>query len=152
LDTLSVFEPRLPSFLTNPREIPEYETELLKWIIDATKTLGFVETFMRLPILEDKLLLAAHSLLIEMTAPLAFTAPQLLHTLPLVGVLLTFKHGKSVQAGFHVCRQYRFSNISCQCSRSMFPTPIARMRIETLPKYPWRWRKMLSNTSARLRC
>ena len=102
LDALSVFEPRLSSFLTNPAGIPEYETELLKGIVAATRTLGFVETFKRLPILDDKFLLAAHSLLIEMIAPLAWTAPQLLHTLPLVGVLLTFKHGKSVHAIVHV--------------------------------------------------
>jgi hypothetical protein len=113
LEALSVFEPRLSSFLNNPAQIPEYETELLKDIVRATRTFGFVETFKRLPILDDKFLLAAHLLLIEMIAPLAWAAPQLLHTLPLVGVLLTFKHGKNVQAVMHVHLLYDFSNVRC---------------------------------------
>jgi len=108
LEALSVFESRLSSLLNNPAEIPDYETELLKDIVTATRTFGFVETFKRLPILDDKFLLAAHSLLIEMIAPLAWAAPQLLNTLPLVGVLLTFKHGKNVQAVVHVHLLYDF--------------------------------------------
>ena len=102
LEALSVFEPRLSSLLSHPGEIREHETELLNSIVKATEPVGFIETFKRLPILEDKFLLAAHSLLIEMIAPLAWAAPQLLHTLPLLGVLLSLKHGKNVQSVFHV--------------------------------------------------
>jgi len=152
LEALSVFEPRLSSFLNNPAEIPDYETELLKDIVRATRTFGFVETFKRLPILDDKFLLAAHSLLIEMIAPLAWAAPQLLHTLPLVGVLLTFKHGKNVEAAVHVKLLYGFSNVRCQCSRSMFLILIARMPIEVLLKFRWRWQRMPSKVSEHLGC
>jgi|SRR5277367_4777889 len=152
LEALSVFEPRLSSFLNNSKEIPQYETELLKGIVKATRTFGFVETFKRLPILEDAFLLAAHSLLIEMIAPLAWAAPQLLHTLPLFGVFLTFKHGKNVQSVVHVHILYGFSNVRCRCSRSIFLIPIARMPIEVLPKLPWKWQRMPSKTSGPLGC
>jgi hypothetical protein len=102
LEALSLFEPRLPGFVSNPIGVASYESELLKSIIEITKDSGIAESFGKLPALIDKFLLAAHSLIIEMIAPLAWGAPHLLNTLPLLGVLLTFKHGKCIQSAFHV--------------------------------------------------
>jgi hypothetical protein len=101
LEVLSVLEERLSSLLEGPADV-SYESELWEEIVDATKQLGIVESFKRLPVLQDEFLLAAHSLIIEILAPLAFAAPRLFHTLPLFGVLLTFKYGKCIQSAVHV--------------------------------------------------
>lgn len=101
LEALSVFEERLSSLLENPADV-SYETELLEGIVEATKPLGIVESFKRLPVVQDEYLLAAHSLIIEILVSSAFAAPYILHTLPLLGVLLTFKHGKCIQSAVHV--------------------------------------------------
>ena len=102
LEVLSFFKPRLSALLTNSVAANAYESELLEDIVGATKDFGIIESFKRLPVLQDKFLLAAHSLLVEMIAPLAFAAPHLIHTLPLIGVLLSLKHGKCIQSTVHV--------------------------------------------------
>jgi hypothetical protein len=102
LEALSLFDEGLSSLLDNPENALVYEERLLQEFLKLTHDNGIDHTFNELPILRDKSLLAAHSLLIEMISPTAFVAPHLLHTLPLVGVLMTFKHGKCVQSAFHV--------------------------------------------------
>jgi len=103
LGALSLLEPGLLSMLDTPGNTAAYDSELLESIVQVSGDLGIQETFENLEVLQDKFLLAAHDLLTELIAPLAYAAPHLLHTLPLIGVLLTFKHGKCVQASFHVC-------------------------------------------------
>jgi hypothetical protein len=88
--------------LDNPHLVPAYETELLEEIGEVTKEHGLAKTFSMLPILQDQILLGIHSILIEMTASLAWAAPHLLHTIPLLGSYLTFKRGKCVHSTFHV--------------------------------------------------
>jgi hypothetical protein len=102
LQALSIFEPRLPSLKDNPTNVPAFESEVLSRILEMTKDLGLAESYRKLPVLRDNFLLAAHSLLCEMIAPLAWAAPHLLHTIPLIAVSLTLQHGKCVQASFHV--------------------------------------------------
>lgn len=115
LDALSFFQARLPSMLNDYSAVTSYESELLVEITRAGKQLGIVESFKRLPVLQDKFLLAAHSLLVEMMAPLAFATPHLIYTLPLVGVLLSFKYGKCVQSAFHVSTYRVLLTPRCQC-------------------------------------
>jgi hypothetical protein len=98
------------NLLNDPTAVPAYEKELLDGIIMAAETIGISESFKRLPVLKDEFLLAAHSLLLELIAPSAWAAPHLLHTLPLIGVLLTFQHGKCVQSSVHVLRLYCLSH------------------------------------------
>jgi hypothetical protein len=88
--------------LDNPDLVPAYETELLEGIGEVTKEHGLAKTFSMLPILQDRTLLGVHSVLIEMTASLAWAAPHLLHTIPLLGSSLTFKRGKCAHSAFYV--------------------------------------------------
>jgi len=102
LQALSWVGIQIPPVLDNPSLVPSYEAELLQEVHKTTKDIGLLETFNNLPPLDNKMLFAAHSILIEIIAPMAWCAPYLLHTLPLVGVIMTFKHGKSVHSGFYV--------------------------------------------------
>jgi hypothetical protein len=135
LDALSVLEERLPSLLESPTDV-SYENELLDRIVEATKRLGIAESFQKLPILQDEFLLAVHSLIIEILAPSAFSAPHLLHTLTLLGVLLTFKHGKCIQSAVHVLEIYAILTVRCQRWLSVSQTPTARKQIEEWRKQP----------------
>jgi hypothetical protein len=102
LEALSLIGLQLPPVLDNPEIGASYQSSLFQEFMEATGEHGIVETFSRLPILQDKFLLAIHAVLVEITAPLAWAAPHLLHTIPFVGVSLTFKHGKCVESAFHV--------------------------------------------------
>jgi len=102
IQAFSFVEERLSDLLNDPTAVPAFESELLDGIMTATQTIGIAESFKRLPILKDDSLLAAHSLLLELLAPCAWAAPHLLHTLPLVGISLTFQFGKCVQSALHV--------------------------------------------------
>jgi hypothetical protein len=110
IEALAFFEDRLMNLLNDPGAVSAYEKELLDGIIMATQTVGIAESFKRLAVLKDDFLLAAHSLLLELIAPCAWAAPHLLHTLPLIGVLLTFQHGKCVQSAVHVVCYFGFSD------------------------------------------
>jgi hypothetical protein len=92
----------LPSSFDDPEAIALYEVDLWKEVLDACQERGFVKSFTSLPVLQDDFLLAVQSLLVELTAPLAWAAPQLLYTIPMVGISLALKHGNCVQAAFHV--------------------------------------------------
>jgi len=127
LAALSLLEPGLLSMLETPGNTAAYDSELLESIVEVSGELGIQKTFEKLEILQDKFLLAAHDLLTELIAPLAYAAPHLLHTLPLIGVLLTFKHGKCVQASFHVYPLLSQLTPSSQCSRSMYLIRIFRI-------------------------
>jgi hypothetical protein len=102
LEALSLIGLELPPILDNPEMVPSYESLLFQEFMEATGEHGIVETFSKLPILRDKMVLAIHAVLVEMTAPLAWAAPHLLHTIPFVGVSMTIKHGKCVESAFHV--------------------------------------------------
>lgn len=115
LNALSFFQPRLSALLTDPVATNAYETELLEDIIRMTKDCGINESFNRLPVLQDKFLLAAHSLLVEMLAPSAFAAPHLIHTLPLIGVILSLKHGKCIHSAVHVSNFIACLMTRCRC-------------------------------------
>ena len=104
IEAFSFLEYRLNDLLNDPAAVPAYERELLDGITMSTETIGIAESFKCLPILKDEFLLAAHSLVLELLAPCAWAAPHLLHTLPLIGVLLTFQYGKCVQSALHVLR------------------------------------------------
>ena len=98
----SMAELDIPPILDNPEISPPYEMELWKEILDACREHGFVKTFEALPSLKNDFLLAVHSLLVELAAPVAWCVPHLLQTIPLVGVVLTLKYGICVQTAFHV--------------------------------------------------
>ena len=102
LEALDLFGMDLPPLLNNPDNALLLESQLLEEIAESTKALGMTKSFAALPVLQDAFLLALHSVLLEMTASLAWAATYLLHTIPLVGVSLTFKHGKCVHSVFHV--------------------------------------------------
>lgn len=105
LEALTLIGMDLPPLLDEPDMVPSYEDVLFQEFMEATGEHGIVETFARLPILEDKFVQAAHAIIVEMAAPLAWTAPYLLHTIPFVGVSLMFKHGRCVESAFHVPSQ-----------------------------------------------
>ena len=132
LNTLSFFKPRLSALLTDPVGANAYESELLGDIVGVTRDFGIIESFNRLPVLQDKFLLAAHSLLVEMIAPLAFSAPHLIHTLPLIGVLLSLKHGKCIQSAVHVSNFIACLMTRCRCLLITCRIPIDRTQIEQL--------------------
>ena len=132
LEALSFFKPQLSALLTDPVASNAYENELLEDIVGLTKEFGINESFKRLPVLQDKFLLAAHSLVIEMLAPLAFAAPHFIHTMPLIGVLLSLKHGKCIQSAVHVSKFIACLITSSQCSHIMFRIPIDQERIRNL--------------------
>jgi hypothetical protein len=102
LEALSLIGMELPPLLDNPEIVPSYQSSLFQEFMEATGEYGIIETFSKLPILQDKILLAIHAVLVEITAPLARAAPHLLHAIPFVGASLTFKHGKCVESAFHV--------------------------------------------------
>lgn len=104
----SMAELDLPPILDSPEICPPYEMELWNEILDACREHGFVKTFEALPSLKDNFLLTAHSLLVEIVAPLAWCAPHLLQTIPLVGIVLTLKYGICVQTAFHVLLSLSF--------------------------------------------
>jgi hypothetical protein len=102
LEGLSLLGITLIAFLKDPGLISTYETQLLSKINDATSETSVLETFKKLPLLKDDFILAAHSIIIELTAPLAYSAPHLFHTMSLFGLLLILEHGKSMHSAFHV--------------------------------------------------
>lgn len=102
LEALSLLGLQLPSFLKDPSLVGIYETELMNKIKAKTEGIGILEFFKRLPILTDDFIVAAHSIIIELTAPLAYSAPHLFHSMSLLGLSLTLEHGKSMHAAFHV--------------------------------------------------
>jgi hypothetical protein len=110
----SMGELDLPPILDNPEMIPSYEMNLWNEILYNCRQLGFAKTFATLPPLNDNFILAVQSLLVEITAPLAWCAPQLLQTVPLVGIVLTLKYGICVQTAFHVPISAAFLTASYQ--------------------------------------
>ena len=132
LEALSFFKPRLSALLTDPVAAYAYESELLQDIVGRTKEVGIIVSFKRLPVLQDKFLLAAHSLLVEMIAPLAFAAPHLIHTLPLIGVLLSLKHGKCIQSAVHVSNLIACLMTRCRCWPITSRIPIDQTQIGQL--------------------
>jgi hypothetical protein len=76
----------LPPFRTDPAIAAAYEAQLLDEINEATEELGLVQSFKALPVLRDPVLLSVHTILVEMSASLAFTVPDLLRIIPLLGV------------------------------------------------------------------
>ena len=132
LEALSFFKPQLSALLTDPVATNAYENELLESILGVTKDVGIIESFKRLPVLQDKFLLAAHSLLVEMIAPLAFGAPHLIHALSLIGVLLSLKHGKCIQSAVHVSNLIACVMARCRCWLITSRIPIDQTQIGQL--------------------
>jgi len=131
IEAFSIVEERLNDLLNDPTAVPAFERELLAGIMTATEMIGIAESFKLLPILKDDFLLAAHSLLLELLAPCAWAAPHLLHTLPLVGVSLTFQYGKCVQSALHVLLSSNpFLTVRWVCLLLMCRTPIDLTRIK----------------------
>jgi len=92
----------LPPILENPELVASYEMDLWNQILDACREHGFAKYFATLPVLKDDYLLAINSVLVEITAPAAYAAPHLVHTMPLVGISLAFQYGNCLQTAFHV--------------------------------------------------
>ena len=109
-EALTLIGLELSIFVENPSLVSSYESEMLESIDAKTSEGGILETFQRLPTLTDKFITASHSIIVEMIAPLALSTPHMLHTLPLVGSVLTLEYGKSVHSAFYVKFTHSTSN------------------------------------------